>query len=136
MKSVVTNNRGQGCHSGQKLSFLRNCAGAELTALWDKEVRVVYVATGERATREEAHTYDQVVENTRKTLLKLVSRDRAIIDLLRMEQGSRIFMDSMADIEDQTHLQCCQPMVLYIQNHLKIHADGSVIVLYGSVMVL
>ena len=73
---------------------------------------------------------------TTDALLKLVSRDRAIIDLLRMEQGSRIFMDSMADIEDQTHLQCCQPMVLYIQNHLKIHADGSVIVLYGSVMVL
>ena len=38
------------------------------------------------------------------TLLKLVSRARAIIDLLRMEQGSRGFMDFLADIEDQMHL--------------------------------
>ena len=41
-------------------------------------MRVVYEATGEGATRVEAHTYAQVVENTKKTLLKLVSRDRAI----------------------------------------------------------
>ena len=45
-----------------------------------------------------------MVENTKKTLLKLVSRDRAIIDLLRMEQGNRTFNDFLADIEDQTHL--------------------------------
>ena len=32
--------------SGRKLDFLRSCAGAELTELWDKEVRVVYEATG------------------------------------------------------------------------------------------
>ena len=44
--------------SGQKLSLLRSCAGAELPELWDKEVRVVYVATGVGATRVEAHTYD------------------------------------------------------------------------------
>ena len=32
---------------GRKWDFLRSCAGAELTELWDKEVRVVYEATGE-----------------------------------------------------------------------------------------
>ena len=90
--------------SGQKLSFLRSCAGAELTELWDKEVRLAYEATGDGATQVEAHTYTQVVENTKTTLLKLVSRDRAIIDLLRRVQGSRAFMDYLADIEDQTHL--------------------------------
>ena len=41
----------------------------------------------------EAHTYEQVVEDTKQTLLKLVSKDRAIIDLLRLEQGNRGFMD-------------------------------------------
>ena len=51
-----------------------------------------------------AHTYEQVVENTKLTLLKLVSKDRAIIDLLRMEQGSRGFKDFLADVEDQMHL--------------------------------
>ena len=89
---------------GRKLDFLRSCAGAELTELWDKEVRVVYEATGDGAERLEADTYAQVVENTNKTLLKLVSRDRAIINLLRMEQGNRTFNDFLADIEDQTHL--------------------------------
>ena len=90
--------------SGQKLSFLRSCAGAELTELWEKEVRVVYEATGVGATREEAHDNDKVVEDTTKTLLKLVNRDRAIIDLLRMEQGSRGFMDFLAEVGDQMHL--------------------------------
>ena len=51
-----------------------------------------------------AHTYEQVVENTKQTLLKLVSKDRAIINLLRLEQGSKSFMDFLADVEDQTHL--------------------------------
>ena len=31
---------------GRKWDFLRSCAGAELMELWDKEVRVVYEATG------------------------------------------------------------------------------------------
>ena len=75
--------------SGQKLNFLMSCSGVELTELWDKEVRVVYEGTWEAATMLEAHTYALVVENTKTTLLKLVCRDRAIIDVLRMEQGSR-----------------------------------------------
>ena len=49
----------------------------------------------------EAHTYEQVVEDTNQTLLKLVSKDRAIIDLLRLEQGNRGFMDYLAEVEDQ-----------------------------------
>ena len=56
------------------------------------------------ADRVEADTYDQVVKNTTATLLKLVNRDRAIIEILRMEQGSRTFNEFLADIEDQTHL--------------------------------
>ena len=35
---------------------------------------------------------------------KLVSKDRAIIDLLRPEQGNKSFMDFLADMDDQTHL--------------------------------
>ena len=35
---------------GRKLDFLRSCAGPELTELWDKEVRVIYEATGEGVT--------------------------------------------------------------------------------------
>ena len=53
---------------------------------------------------QEAHTYVEMVEETKKILLKLVSRDRAIIDLLRMEQGSRSFMEFLSEVEDQEHL--------------------------------
>ena len=42
----------------RKWAFLRGCVGAELTELWDKEVRVKYEATGEAANRVEADTYN------------------------------------------------------------------------------
>ena len=65
---------------------------------------MLFEATREGGADVPAHTFEQVVENTKLTLLKLVSKDRAIIDLLRMEQGSRGFMDFLADVEDQVHL--------------------------------
>ena len=86
------------------MNFLRSFAGAELTEFWEKEVRVLFEATREGEVDVPAHTYEQVVENTKQTLLKLVSKDRAIIDLLRMEQGSRGFKDFLADVDDQMHL--------------------------------
>ena len=49
---------------------------------------MLFEATREGVVDVPAHTYEQVVENTKLTLLKLVSKDRAIINLLRMEQGS------------------------------------------------
>ena len=91
-------------NSIQSMNFLRSCAGAELTELREKEVRVVFEATREGEVEVPAHTYEQVVESTKLTLLKLVSKDRAIIHLLRMEQGRRGFMDFLADVEDQMHL--------------------------------
>ena len=60
--------------------------------------------TGEVPNRVEADTYDQVVKNTTETLFKLVNRDRAITELLRMEQGNKTFNEFLADIEDQTNL--------------------------------
>ena len=85
-------------NSIQSMNFLRTCAGAELTELREKEVRVVFEATREGEVEVPAHTYEQVVESTKLTLLKLVSKDRAIIDLLRMEQGRRGFMDFLAEM--------------------------------------
>ena len=88
----------------QKLGFLRSCAGPELTEMWEKEARIRQEAEEENGIRQEAHTYEQVLEETRKTLLKMVSRDRAIIKLFRMEQGSRAFMNYLSEVEDQSHL--------------------------------
>ena len=77
----------------QKLNFIRSCAGAELTKFWEKEMRARFEAKVEEGARVEAYTYEQVVEDTKQTLLKLVNKDQAIINLLRLEQGSRGFMD-------------------------------------------
>ena len=91
---------------GKKLVFLRSIAGPELTEFWEKEARIRFSAEEVAGELVAAHTYDQVVGDTKKTLLKLVSRDRAIIDLLRMEQGTRSFMEYLSEVEDQTYL--CQ----------------------------
>ena len=67
-------------------------------------MRAWFEATKEEGVQVAAHTYEQVVENTKQTFLKLVSKDRAIINLLRLEPGNKSFMDFLADVEDQTHL--------------------------------
>ena len=92
----------------QRISFIKSCAGSELTEFWLKEARIRFEARAANAEAgieaQEAHTYKEMVEETNKTLLKLVSRDRAIIDLLRMEQGNRSFMEFLSEVEDQEHL--------------------------------
>ena len=88
----------------QKMTFLRSCAGPELTEFWDKEARIKFEENEVNGVMQPAHTYKEVLEETRKTLLKLVSRDRAIIDLLRMEQGSKSFMDFLSEVEEQERL--------------------------------
>ena len=86
-----------------KLDFLRSCAGKELTEFWVKEARIRYEDVAGGAA---AHTYPEVLKETKTALLKVVSRDRAIIDLLRMDQGNRTFMEFLSEIEDQEFL--CQ----------------------------
>ena len=86
-----------------KLDFLRSCAGKELTEFWVKEARIRYESVPDG---EAAHTYQEVLKETKTALLKVVSRDRAIIDLLRMDQGNRTFMEFLSEIEDQEFL--CQ----------------------------
>ena len=73
----------------QKISFLRSCQGADLTELWEKEVRIRFKPGEEvNGQREEAHTYGQLLYKTKKVLLKVVSIDKAIIDLFWLDQGS------------------------------------------------
>ena len=91
---------------GQKLSYVRSAAGPKLSEFLDTDARLRWTAVAAVGDQPErvAHTYDQVVEETSKFLLKLVNRDRAIIDLLRMEQGIRGFMEFLSDLEEQKHL--------------------------------
>ena len=72
-------------------------------------MRARFKAGVEEGERVEEHTYEQVVEDTKQTLLKLVSKDRAIIDLLGLEQGNRGFMDYLAEVEDSPLPQLGEP---------------------------
>ena len=91
-----------------KISFLKSCAGAELMEFWEKEARIRFSAVAADAARgilaADAHTYEGIKSETKSALLKLVSRDRAVIELLRMEQGTRSFMDFLSEVEDQEFL--------------------------------
>ena len=50
------------------------------------------------------HTFQEIQEESKKALLKLVCRDQAIIDRLWMEQGTRTFIEFLSKVEDQEHL--------------------------------
>ena len=92
----------------RKINFLRSCAGYELIEFWEKEARIRFTDIPANADlgidAANAHTYAELVDVSKKALLKLVNRDRAIIDLLRVEQKDRSFMDFLADVEDQERL--------------------------------
>ena len=91
-----------------KISFIRSCAGAELTEFWDKEARIRFTAITADVARgiqaQAAHTYEEIKKESKDALLKLVSRDRAVIELIRLEQGSRSFLDFLSEVEDQEYL--------------------------------
>ena len=73
----------------QKLNFIRSCAGPELDEFWLKEARIRFEAIPASADgtipAQPAHTYEEVKAESKTAFLKLVSRDRAIIELLRVE---------------------------------------------------
>ena len=90
----------------KQISFLRSCAGADLTEFWDKEARIRFTAVPASGDQPEqpAHTYNELITETKKALLKYVNRDRAIMELFRVEQRSRSFTDFLSEVEDQEYL--------------------------------
>ena len=86
----------------EKNSFVQSSAGPELTQFWDKEVRIRWVATVDPV--QAAHTYAELILDSKTTLLKFVSRDRAIIDLLHIPQGDKTVTEFLALVEDQAAL--------------------------------
>ena len=53
---------------------------------------------------QAAHTYGELIKDSKATLLKYVSRDRAIIDLLHIPQGDKTVTEFLALVEDQAAL--------------------------------
>ena len=88
--------------SQQKVSFVQSSAGVELTTFWEKEARIRWVATQDPV--QAAHSYEEVIGQSKATFLKYVSRDRAIIDLLHMPQGDKSVTEFVAQVEDQAAL--------------------------------
>ena len=92
----------------KKVAYIRSNAGPELTLFWDKEVRARFTAITENIAEgraaQAAHTYEELITLSKKELLALVNRDRAVIDLLRMSQGDMSAMEFVAATEDQARL--------------------------------
>ena len=60
----------------------------------------------------------------KKALLKLVSRDWAIIDLLRLEQGTYSLIDLLSEVKDQEHLCRTEEMPLASANMERMSLIG------------
>jgi hypothetical protein len=86
----------------EMISFVQSSAGHELTTFWQKEARIRWVATVNPV--QAAHTYLEINTVSKATLLKYVSRDRAIIDLLHIPQGDKTVTEFLALVEDQAAL--------------------------------
>ena len=94
--------------SKRKIAYLRSNVGPELTLFWEKEVRVRFHDIEEDATvgiaAQVAHTYEEIITESKKELLAMVNSDRTVIDLLRMSQGDKTAMEYVAAAEDQARL--------------------------------
>lgn len=83
----------------QKINFIKSCASPELTQFWEKEA--VQENQDLNILAQNAHTYDEIIKESKTTLLKIINRDRAIIHMIRLTQGDQTFMEYLAIVEEQ-----------------------------------
>ena len=96
----------------RKVALLKSWAGRTLLNFWEKEARIQFVtiprieAAGDQAAVPEipADTFDNIIKKTKAELLKHVSRDRSLTDLLQMRQGEDTWMQFISDVEDAADL--------------------------------
>ena len=87
----------------QKSSLIQSCAGPDLTNFWEKEARIRWTSVaGDNPV--PAHTYEEIIKASKDTILKYISRDRAIIDLLHIPQGDKNIIEFLSMVEDQAGL--------------------------------
>jgi hypothetical protein len=95
-------------NNSQKVNYVKSCAGPELLTFWEKEARIRFenIEANEQLNVEAqaAHTYNELVLETEKVLLAIINRDRAVIDLLKIDQGNKTLMEFLAEVEDQAKL--------------------------------
>ena len=90
----------------RKVALLKSWAGRTLLNFWEKEARIQFVtiprieaAGGQAAVPEiPADTFDNIIKKTKAELLKHVSRDRSLTDLLQMRQGEDTWMQFISEV--------------------------------------
>ena len=91
-----------------KLAYIRSQASLDLLTFWERELRArldgmpKYQVLGTAA--QEVHAFIKIMEETKRVLLEINNRDRAVIDLLRITQGNRTVMDFLGKVEGQVQL--------------------------------
>ena len=96
----------------KKVALLKSWAGRILLNFWEKEARIHLEkipgipAAGEQVAVPEipADTFEEIIRKTKAELLKHVSRDRSLTDLLQMKQGDDTWMQFVSDVEDAADL--------------------------------
>ena len=78
-------------------------------------IRTVNTPTMEETLTQAMHMYKGVNRESRNTLFKLVNRDRAIMDIIKLKQTDRGFMEFLSEVEDQEKL-CCMEEGLIVED--------------------
>ena len=70
-----------------------------------------------------AHTYVELITNTRQEILKHVNRDRSIIDLLHMRQSGESWMTFIHDLVEAAEL-CQLDAIPFSRNEVSVWEPG------------
>ena len=114
----------------QKVALLRSWAGRELLNFWEKEARIQFTGIPAVAATEDvaavaeipADTFENIILKTKKELLKHVSRDRSLTDLLSMKQGDETWMQFISELEDAADLCRLETQPLTREDAIRVAA--------------
>ena len=72
----------------------------------EKEVKIwtTEIPANEDVPAQAEHTYMELNRESRDTLLKMVNKDWAIMDIMRLKQGDKRFMEFLVEVKDQEKL--------------------------------
>ena len=92
--------------NNRKLAYIRSQAGtAQL--LGEEAKDKMGECGGRRGSRIDAamaHTFQELIDQTRTTLLEIVNRDRVVIDRIKIKLGDKSVIEFFAEVEDQVKL--------------------------------
>ena len=118
----------------RKVALLKSWAGRTFLNFWKKEARIhlekiprIPAAGGQDEVPEiPADTYENIIKKTKVELLKHVSRDRSLTDLLQMKQGDNTWLQVVSDVElgHQAHRPTPAQVVHALSSHQQEAGGG------------